>query len=133
MRTLIGGTIVLSVLRVPFLGIAAGAEAELSAVGRLAVGRRLRPPVCRVCGESGGLERGSELVLLAIFGALAGVMVSDAVTVSGGGSSESVSDTDGWRALPLPDSGGVPPSYITDPTSGPCGGRGLRRGLSACI
>lgn len=130
MSTLIGGTIVLSVPRVPFLGIAAGAEAELSAVGRLAVGRRLTPPppACRVCGESGGLDRGSELVLLASFGAFAGVIVSVAVTRSESGSSESVSDIEAWRALPLFDGG----SYTTAPESEPGGGRGLRRGPSAC-
>ena len=57
MRTLIGGTILGSPLRVPFFGIAAGAEFELSAVGRLAGRRVVEGPVGvrDVCGDSGGL------------------------------------------------------------------------------
>ena len=95
MSTLMGGTIVVSPPRVPFLGIAAGADAELSGLGRFA-GRRVTvaPPGDRVCGESGGLNRGSWLVLLTNLGApvTVGTPVGDGRTVSG--SSEIDSETE---------------------------------------
>lgn len=102
-----------SVPRAPFFGIAAGADEEDSAVGRLD-GRRAGPGV-RFCGESGGLCRGSVcccwLVLLESFGGC-GVGGSVGAVTIGRGSRLTASPIDDWRGLLPTAAFGVPTSWI---------------------
>ena len=137
MSTLIGGTMLFSAARPPFLPpVPPDAPPELSAVVRFVCCRRVpgAPAAVRDCGESGGLCRGSWLVLLVSLGAAgegacSAVDGETAVAVAAcSGSSDTLSAIEGARALPLAAAEGIPESCAASGGAISCWG--LRRGTS---